>query len=151
MPSDEAAGAAVGPTELRWRVPRGMSALKAGGVLVFALLALFSLGDRVRLVVAGLAALVLATYALRDLLAPVRLAADPEGVTVVAGFAGRRRLAWSQVERVRVDERRRLGVRSQLLEIDTGDSLHLFSQYDLDAPLSEVADALVRLRTGGRS
>jgi hypothetical protein len=150
MPSEEAARAGAGPTELHWRVSRGMSVLKAAGVLVFTLLALFSLGDRVRLVVAALAALVLAAYALRDVLAPVRLAADPDGVTVVAGFVGRRRLAWSQVERVRVDERRRLGVRSQLLEIDTGDSLHLFSQYDLDAPLGEVAEALVRLRAGGR-
>ncbi len=125
-----------------------MSALKAGGVLVFAMLALFSLGDRVRLVVAGLAALVLAGYALRDLLAPVRLSADRDGVTVVAGFAGSRRLAWSEIERVRVDERRRLGVRSQLLEIDTGDTLHLFSQYDLDAPVTDVAETLAQLRTG---
>jgi Bacterial PH domain len=144
MPSEDAAR----PDRRSWRVSRGMSALKAGGVLVFAMLALFSLGDRVRLVVAGLAALVLAGYALRDLLAPVRLSADRDGVTVVAGFAGSRRLAWSEIERVRVDERRRLGVRSQLLEIDSGDTLHLFSQYDLDAPVTDVAETLAQLRTG---
>jgi len=149
MPSEEAgpAGAAA-PDRLSWRVSRKMTALKAAGVLAFTVMALLSLGEPVRPVVAGLAALILAGYALRDLVAPVRLEADPDGVTVVTGFAGRRRLAWSQIERVRVDERRRLGVRSELLEIDTGESLHLLSQYDLDASVRDVADALLRLRTG---
>ncbi|MGH3682699.1 MAG: PH domain-containing protein, partial [Natronosporangium sp.] len=78
----------------------------------------------------------------RDLAAPVRLLADPAGLTVVTGFARRRRLGWSQVERVRVDVRRR----SRLLEVDTGEQLYLFSRYDLDADLAEVAGALERLR-----
>lgn len=149
MPSEEPAGAAGAADRLSWRVSRGMSVLKAGGALVFTMLALVSLGDPIRLAVAGLAAVVLAGYALRDLLAPVRLAADAEGVTVIAGFAGRRRLPWSQIERVRVDERRRLGTRSEFLEIDAGDSLHLFSTYDLDKPCREVAEELGRLRSGG--
>jgi len=144
-----AAEPAAGQDRLAWRVSRGMVGLKAGGALVFTLLAVFSAGEPVRLVVAGLAALVLAGYALRDLVAPVRLAADLDGVTVIAGYAGRRRLAWSQIERVRVDQRQRLGTRSELLEIDTGDSFHLLSAYDLGQPCVEVADALARLRTGG--
>jgi hypothetical protein len=84
--------------------------------------------------------------ALRDLLAPVRLAADPTGVTVVSGFAGHRHLPWDQIERIRVDERRRFGARSQLLEIDTGESLHLFSGYELSASVSDVATLLQGLR-----
>jgi Bacterial PH domain len=136
------------PEQVSWRVSRGMGVLKSAGVLLFVVLALVSLGDPVRLTVAGLAALILAAYALRDLVAPVRLAADHEGITVIAGFAGRHRLAWSRIERVRVDERQRFGVRSQFLEIDTGDSLYLLSRYDLDAPVQDVAETLTRLRTG---
>ena len=65
----------------------------------------------------------LAGWALRDLIAPVRLAADADGVTVVTGFARRRRhLPWAQIERVRVDRRDRLGLRSEMLEIDAGDA-----------------------------
>jgi hypothetical protein len=152
MPAGDGSGVGPLPDRLVWRVSRGATVLKVAGTAIFVLLALFGLGDPVRPVVAGLAALVLAGYTLRDLLAPVRLAADFDGVTVIAGFAGRRRLDWSQIERVRVDERRRLGTRSELLEIDAGDSLHLFSTYDLDAPCAEVAEQLTRLRSraGGR-
>jgi hypothetical protein len=150
MPDDEPVDPAPESDRLSWRVSRGMSVLKAGGALVFTMLAVFSVGEPVRLAVAGVAALVLAGYALRDLVAPVRLTADVDGVTVISGFAGRSHLPWSQIERVRVDERRRLGTRSELLEIDAGDSLHLFSRYDLDRPCEEVVEALTRLRTGGR-
>ena len=62
-----------------------------------------------------------------------RLRADAGGVEVVAGLAGRRRLAWSELERIRVDERTRLGVRSDLLELDAGEEIYLFSRYDLGA------------------
>jgi hypothetical protein len=33
-----------------------------------------------------------------------------------------------------------------MLEIDAGDSLHLFSTYDLNAPCSDVAESLHKLR-----
>jgi hypothetical protein len=132
---------------LAWRVPRkvlaAVAALGALGVL-------FADGDVVRLVLAAAGAAALALWAARDLIAPVRLAADPAGVTLVAGFAGRRHLAWSQIERVQVDTRPRLGIRTETLEIDAGDSLHLFSEYDLGAPPAEVAAALEPLREGGR-
>jgi hypothetical protein len=102
----------------------------------------------VQWVLAAVAAVGLAGWALRDVLVPVRLAADPGGVTVVVGLAGRRRLAWSQIERVRVDRRERLGLRSELLELDAGDTLHLFSVHQLGAEPDEVAAALSALRTG---
>lgn len=136
---------------LTWRVPRKVPAVKLAAVAaLLALGLLFADGDEVRLVLAAILAAGLALWAARDLLAPVRLAADPTGLTLVAGYAGRRHLAWSQIERVRVDTRPRLGIRTETLEIDAGDSLHLFSEYDLGAAPSDVAAALEPLREGGR-
>jgi hypothetical protein len=136
------------PAGGRWRVTPALPGLKLAGATAFVLLAVVFGGDPVRLVLAGAAALALAGWALRDLIAPVRLAADPDGITVVVGFAGRRHLPWSQVERVRVDTRPRLGLRTETLEIDTGETLHLFSSYDLGAPPADVAARLAALRTG---
>ena len=121
-----------------------LTTAKIAGALIFGVAAL--VGDPLQLMLAGTGAAVLAALALRDLLVPVRLVADTVGVTVVTGFARRRWLAWSQVERVRVDERARLGLRSQLLEIDTGDNLYFFSAYELSAQCAEVADELAALR-----
>jgi hypothetical protein len=134
------------PQAARWRVTPALPALKLAGAAVFVLLAVAFGSDPVRLALAGVAALGLAGWALRDIVAPVRIAADRDGVTVIAGFAGRRRLPWDRIERVRVDRRPRLGLRTETLEIDTGETLHLFSSYDLGAPPSEVAAALETLR-----
>jgi hypothetical protein len=134
------------PQAARWRVSPALPALKVTGTVVFVLLGVAFGSDPVRLALAGVAALGLAGWALRDVVAPVRIAADRDGVTVIAGFAGRRRLPWNQIERVRVDRRPRLGLRTETLEIDTGETLHLFSSYDLGAPPAEVAAALEALR-----
>jgi hypothetical protein len=129
-----------------WRVDRRYAVAKVVGAALFALFGVVSLGDPGRLIVGLLAAVVLGALALRDLLAPVRVAADPGGVTVVAGFAGHRRLPWSQIERIRVDERNRLTLRSQLLELDTGDNLYLYSASELSSPVAEVAARLNAFR-----
>jgi hypothetical protein len=50
------------------------------------------------------------------------------------------------VEQISVDSRPRLGLRTETLEIDTGASIHLLSQYDLGAPPSDVAAALEAAR-----
>jgi hypothetical protein len=134
---------------LRWRVNGKLLVLKCVGAAVFVVVAALSLGDPVRTGVAALAAVWLAVLALRDLLAPVRVAADRDGITLVVGYAGHRRLPWSQIQRVRVDRRARLGVRSELLEIDAGDSIHFYSSYELGAPCDDVAQRLAALRTGG--
>jgi hypothetical protein len=133
--------------ELRWRVNPRLTALKLAAAVVFLVTALLFRSDPAGLVIGLAAALALGAFALRDLVIPVRLAADPTGVTVVSGFAGRRHLPWARIERIRVDERRRLGVRSQLLEIDAGDSLHLFSGYELSASCVDVAQLLQGLRS----
>jgi hypothetical protein len=131
---------------LAWRVSPKLTALKAAGMLAFPVAAVAFGGDPVRLVAGVLAGLVLAAYVARDLLVPVRVAADTTGVVVASGYAGRLHLPWPAVERIRVDERQRLGTRSELLEIDAGESLHLFSAYELNAPCAEVAAALEDLR-----
>ncbi|MGI5524551.1 PH domain-containing protein [Micromonospora sp. CA-259024] len=131
----------------QWRVPASLPAAKlAGAVLLVALGLLFADGDPVRLVVAALAAATLAGWAVRDLVAPVRLTVAPAGLTVIHGFAGRRLLPWSAIEAIAVDRRPRLGLSSETLEIDAGSSLHLFGRYDLGATPEEVAAELRAVR-----
>ncbi|SDY16435.1 PH domain-containing protein [Micromonospora pattaloongensis] len=130
-----------------WRVRPALPALKLTGAALM-LLAGLMLGadDPVRLGLAMLSAAALLGWGLRDLLVPVRLAADSGGVTVVAGLAGRRRLPWARIERITAEARAHRGLRTQLLEIDAGDSLHLFSANDLGAPPDEVAARLRETR-----
>lgn len=130
-----------------WRVSRGLAWSRAGGAVAAMLLAL-AIGhrDRGALFMLGLATIVLAILAFRDFLAPVRVEADAAGVTVVSGFADRRLLAWSQIERIRVDDRLRLGRQVRSLEIDAGDGLFLFGQMELGVPCDEVANQLEYLR-----
>ncbi|HEX6074684.1 MAG TPA: PH domain-containing protein [Micromonosporaceae bacterium] len=121
---------------------------KLGAAVVLAVVGPLLVRDRPGLILILAAAVAVGTYALRDILAPVRLAADGEGVTVVTGFATKRRIPWRDVERIRVDERRRFGLRSALLEIDAGSSLHLFGASELGTPVEDAAEALRHLRTG---
>ncbi|WP_242907016.1 PH domain-containing protein [Actinomadura terrae] len=130
----------------RWRVPTKQIVAKCAAAAVVAALAVANAGDVERLLLAGVAAVGLAALALRDLVAPVRVAADPGGVAVVTGYAGRRHLPWSAVTAIRVDERRRLLLHTRLLEIETADDLYLFSAFDLGADVHDVAEALYRIR-----
>lgn len=131
---------------VRYRVDSRFAALKVAGFAIFTLAAIALRDDRPSLAFSAVAALVAGVYALRDILVPYRLTADREGVTVIAGYAGTRRLAWHEIERLRLDERRRLGTRSASLEIDTGDQLYLLSPYDLGTDPANAVEALDRLR-----
>ena len=106
--------------EIEWRVPRALPVLKGAGAVAAALTALL-FGDDLALFFVG-------------------------WVAVIAGFAARRRLPWEQIDVVRVDERPHLGLRTETLEIDTGDRLYLISRYDLGVPPAEVVEALDALR-----
>jgi hypothetical protein len=119
---------------------------KLAAFVAFALVAFIYRDESTRAFAAGVGALLIGVYAARDFIAPVRLAADADGVTVVSGYASKHRLPWSAVERVRVDRRSRLGLRSEMLEVDAGESVHLFSTYDLNAPCSEVEESLNHIR-----
>ncbi len=126
----------------RWRVDRTMMVAKGIGIIAFAAIPqVFETNTASRwfgIVVAA----ALAGYLVRDLVAPVRLEADADGVTVIQGFASHRRIPWADVDRVRVDKRRRSG----FLEIETEASLHLFSRYDLSMPPDQAAEMLERIR-----
>ncbi len=135
-----------------WRVPRTLPVLKILGAILLPLLTwLIGRGNPVDYTIAGAAATALALWGLRDLVVPVRLTADRSGLTVVTGFAGRRGLAWSQIEAVRLDSRERRGLRTEVLEIDTGDTLYQFGRGDLGAHPYEVVDVLTALSPSGSS
>jgi len=132
---------------LTWRISPVLPVTKLLGAVAIPVLGwAFGSRNQVQWVLVGIAALALAGWALRDLVAPVRLTADPSGITVVVGFAGHRHLPWSQIEQVRVDRHEHRGLRSEMLEIDAGTSLHLLSKQDLNALPDDVADALTSLR-----
>lgn len=138
-------------TAQQWRVPVRLPVVKlVGAGALVALGLLLADGDPVRLVLAVLGAFGLTLWAVRDLLVPVRLAVDPDGLTVVTWFATRRRLDWSAVESLGVDNVSRFGLRSRFLEIDTGESIHLLSQHDLGADPAQVAALLAAHRQPDR-
>ncbi|CAM3320684.1 PH domain-containing protein [Stackebrandtia soli] len=134
------------PRALQWRVPRHIITAKIAATAIFALVALWYADDSARFLVAAFAAIILASYALRDLINPVRLTADADGVRVSRGFFGERRLAWGEISRIRVDERRRLAGTSVLLEIDIDTTLFLFSKSEIGEDPAEAAATLNELR-----
>jgi Bacterial PH domain len=139
-----------GGSVVQWRVDRKLPAVKLIAAALFALLGLFVATDLVGRSLAAVATVGLAGHAARDLVFPVRLRADKQGVTLVTGVARRRRLPWSQIEGVRVDERHRLGLRTELLEIDTGAELLFLSERDLGVPPAEALEVLAPLSRSGR-
>ena len=130
-----------------FRVRTGVIAGKLAFAALLALIALVA-GRGFSLWLGLVAAALVAAYGLRDVLVRERLRADRAGVRVVTGFAGHRDLPWSKVERVRIDQRLRLGVRTDMLELDAGEELFLFSRYDLGAEPQDALDALLSVRPG---
>jgi hypothetical protein len=122
---------------MEWRVDGKLPVLKLVAAGVIALAGVLLATDAVGRTLTAVVVVGLVAWAVRDLAVPVRLRADVDGLTV-----HRRRLAWNQIERVRVDERQRLGLRTELLEIDTGADLYLLSVYDLGAPPRDVLSQL---------
>jgi Bacterial PH domain len=132
---------------MQWRVKPVLPVTKlTGAVAVVVLAVAFATYDPIRWALAVLVGSGLVVWAARDLLVPVRLAADSDGVTVVTGFARRRHVRWPEVEKVRVDRTTRRGLRSELLEIDTGDAVYLFGAHELGADPEDVATELAALR-----
>ena len=95
----------------------------------------------------GAAAAGFAALAVVDLLLRPRLKADAYGLELRT-LAVRRRLPWSAVLRVGVDERTRYGLTARTLEIDAGDTLVVLGRRSLGADPRDVAGALARIRTG---
>jgi hypothetical protein len=97
-------------------------------------------------VLVGTAAVLLLGLVAHDLALRPRLSAGPDGVDV-ATLGGRRHLSWPLL-RVRVQETRRLGVRSRTLELDTVGGpdddgvLMVLGRRDLGADPEQVAREL---------
>lgn len=127
-----------------WKVRRELAVFKILGALLCAGLGIYWYvqGDLRGLILAIPATVLLGAMALRDILVRVRLQQDESGITVVHGYAGKRHIPWAQIEDIKVDIRRRYGLRSEMLEIDTGDNLHIFSPNDLGTSCTEVAAVL---------
>ena len=158
-PSDDRAASAAGPpTErptgplppadplpLSFRVATWVVVTKFALAAVFAVTALLAGADSTA-IIAALAAVGLAVYGLRDVLARERLRVDSDGLTVIHGFARRGRLGWDRIERVRLNEQSRLGVRIELLEVDAGDWIGLYGRHELGAEPEAVAAAIDAVR-----
>jgi hypothetical protein len=140
------AGHPSGPaSEVTFRVPTGVIVIKFGLAAVILAAALIT-GDRLAVLVGLAAALALAAFGLRDVLARDRLRADATGLDLVHGYRGRTHLDWAEIEHLRIDERQRFGVRAHLLEVDADAQLYLFSRYDLGVQPDEALRALVQAR-----
>jgi hypothetical protein len=129
-------------SDASWRVDRRLTIAKLTGAAIFALAAVVGYPDPGQVIIVGLAGGLLAVLGVRDLIVPVRLAASPAGLTVVTGFASRSEIAWADVASIKVDARRGILLRSQVLELDTGDNLYFFGTNDLGTSCDEVADRL---------
>jgi len=119
---------------------RRYTAMAAAGALV-ALGAAIGTNDPRGRLLAAIAVLVLACYAVSDLVFSPRLEASAAGLRIRSPFA-RAQIEWSQVERVRVVSRMRGGLRTAVLEIDAGEVFVELSRRSL-ATSPEDAIALV--------
>jgi hypothetical protein len=117
--------------------------LAAFGALAAAVLALTT--DPAGRLLFGIGTLCLVSLVLADVLLRPRLRADGDGLQVRT-LAVRRRLPWSAVQRVRVDEHSRYGLMARTLEVDVGDALVLLGRRSLGTDPQDVADALRQIR-----
>jgi hypothetical protein len=133
------------PGRVSFSVPRSVMLIKFAVAALLALAALF-VDNESQNVVLLVASAGMAAYAGRDLFARERLRADADEVVAVRGYSSRRVLAWSEIERIRVYATNRLGARSEMLEVDTGDEIFLFSRFDLGVEPEEALGALEAVR-----
>jgi PH (Pleckstrin Homology) domain-containing protein len=136
------------PDSVSYRVPIMVIAAKFG---VAALLVLVTLvfGVREQVTIGLAAALAVIIFAARDVLARERLRADADGLVAVSGYVGRHHLDWSDVRRMIVDSRLRLGARTETLEVDAGDQIYLFGRFDLGVPPEDALATLEQIRPTG--
>ena len=132
------------PPRARFAPDRRYTALAAGGALV-ALIAAALAGAGPGRLIALVAVVVLAAYAVGDVVFSPRLVADAEGVTIRSP-ATRATLAWADIEDVRADSRLRLGLRSTMLEIDAGAVLVVLSPRAIGTDPDAAADLINAFR-----
>ncbi len=120
------------------------AAAAASGVLALLLALVADPMGRVLFAVAGVGLLLLAAA---DVLLRPRLAADPAGLRVRT-LTTSRRLPWSAVERVAVDEHNRYGLTARTLEVESDGELIVLGKRSLGQDPRDVADTLARIRYG---
>jgi Bacterial PH domain len=128
---------------VHWSVRTAETGLAAlAGVAILGAAFFVDAAGRVLGVIAGLGLLALAGS---DLAWRPRLAVHATGLRVRT--PGRSTdLPWTNVTRVRVDERQRFGLTSRTLEIDAGDDLIILGRRSLGTDPRDVAAALTDLR-----
>ena len=129
---------------VRFTPDRRFTVAAAAGVLIAAGAALLATSGPGRLL-AVLAGVVLAAYAVGDLVFSPRLQVDAGGLAIRTP-ATRARLPWADVEHVRADSRLRLGLRSTTLEIDAGAVLVVLSRRAIGADPEQAADLINAFR-----
>ena len=130
--------------ELRFVPDRRYTGCAVGGLVVAVGLAVLA-GDAPGRLLAAVAVAFLGVYVVSDLLFSPRLVVSAEGVVVNAPLV-RARLAWSQIEDVRVDARQRLGLRSATLEIDAGATLAVLSRRAIGTDPAAAAELIGAFR-----
>lgn len=128
----------------RFAPDRRFTALAAVGVVI-ALAAALLAGNGAGRLIALLAAVVLAAYALGDVVFSPRLVADADGLEIRTPTT-RARLPWADIEHVRADSRVHLGLRSTALEIDADAVLVVLSRRAIGADPEQAADLINAFR-----
>jgi Bacterial PH domain len=133
------------PSSVSYRVPLAVIAAKFGLAALLVIVTL-AFGVREQVTIGLAAALAVIIFAARDMVARERLRADADGLVAVSGYAGRRHLDWSDVQRMIVDSRLRLGARTETLEVDAGDQIFVFGRFDLGVPPEDALATLEQIR-----
>ncbi|HKC27716.1 MAG TPA: hypothetical protein VKB75_06860, partial [Jatrophihabitans sp.] len=132
------------PPEVRFIPDRRYTALAGSGALG-ALAALLLTSDAAGRVLSGLAAVLLLSYLVCDLVFSPRIVASAGGIVINAPLT-RARLDWADVHHIRAETRMRRGLRSTTLEIDAGSVLAVFTRRTLGAEPAEAAALIEAFR-----
>lgn len=124
-------------TIAKFRPNRLVAGLLVLVCLLFVILWRTTAADRVGQLLYGVAVVFVAAVAATDLVWSPRLAITASGI-VVRSPTRSGRYAWTAIDSIRVDRRRRLGITQASLEIDLGDDLILLSQRALGADPTDV-------------
>ena len=133
------------PTIAAFRPRRLGAGLLVLACVVFVILWATTDTDRVGKLLYGIAVVFVAAVAATDLLWSPRLAVTASGLAVRSPTRSGR-FAWSAIDEIRVDRRRRRGITQASLEIDLGDDLIVLSQRALGTDPADVMQIIEAAR-----
>jgi hypothetical protein len=126
---------------------RPVAVLLAAAALLAATTVLFT-SDRPGKLLLSCVAIALAAIAISDLVLWPRLSAGEAGIRIFTPTV-RTHLSWADIDVIRVDERSHHGLASRALEIESGDTLIVFSKRSLGRDPRDVFLELHALRPDG--